>query len=764
MLRNLNLNHRFLFAFGMIMFTLIVMFVYSLLELNKIEHQFNQVVKERIYKVRIANELIDHANLNTINLRDLVLMNDPTSTANLQKDIDIQLKNTLSFLDTLGQLMQRPDEVSSYTSIKDSRLKYIKVFKEIQTLALRRNVEASALAVQKITNELRPAQHQYFDKISNIIQYETNQTTLETQQVGAEIQGLKNILTGLMLVALALSLGLAWILTKSVVKPVQEILIMAQQISEGNFNTSLQITGKDEISALGQAMFTMKDNIELLASRLMDMSSKHEQGQLDSFINEQQFLGIYRDLASKVNLMVQGHIEMNQKAMKCISEFGKGNFEATLEPFPGQKIFINNIIEDVRKNLKSLIQDTLLLSNSAVQGNLSVRADLAKHPGDFKKIIEGFNHTLDEITRPILLIQHHLKAISQGDLTAIIQENLQGDHALLKDTLNETIQSLNDILLQVTESSQHVKTGSGELSVASQTVSQGSIESAASIEQISSSMAELSSQTKQNTENASIASQLAQNAQNTAERGNSQMLNMVAAMKEIEGASRNISKIIQVIDEIAFQTNLLALNAAVEAARAGTQGKGFAVVAEEVRNLAARSAKSAKETTELIENTITKISNGSHIALDTQKSLTEIVRSVTKVSDLASEINLASKEQFQSLRQINQGISQLDAVTQQNSAAAEETAASSEELNSQARQLIEAVAKFKLIGQKNLLSKSLSTPTTNHTRRARNSAIPIASNFKISEVSNQSYEATTHSPSIDPNDIINLDDPEFGKF
>ena len=212
-------------------------------------------------------------------------------------------------------------------------------------------------------------------------------------------------------------------------------------------------------------------------------------------------------------------------------------------------------------------------------------------------------------------------------------------------------------------------------------------------------MTEMSSQTKQNAENASQANQLSAQARDAAEKGNEQMKEMMTAMDEINASGQNISKIIKVIDEIAFQTNLLALNAAVEAARAGQHGKGFAVVAEEVRNLAARSAQAARETADLIEGSVHKAENGVGIAQRTAEALSEIVTGITKTTDLVAEIAAASNEQSQGIGQINQGLSQIENVTQQNTANAEESAAASEELASQAQHLRKLLTQFRLSSQ-----------------------------------------------------------------
>jgi methyl-accepting chemotaxis protein len=224
----------------------------------------------------------------------------------------------------------------------------------------------------------------------------------------------------------------------------------------------------------------------------------------------------------------------------------------------------------------------------------------------------------------------------------------------------------------------------------------GATEQAASLEEISSSLNEMASQTRINAENAHQANELSAQVKKAAEKGNLQMQDMVSAINAISDSGQSISKIIKVIDEIAFQTNLLALNAAVEAARAGKHGKGFAVVAEEVRNLAARSAKAAKETAELIEGAVHKTASGKEIASQTAKRLEEIVSGILQVTNLVEDIASASSFQAEGISQINQSLGQIDQVTQQNTANAEESAAAAEELSSQAEELSSLLVQFKL--------------------------------------------------------------------
>ncbi len=262
--------------------------------------------------------------------------------------------------------------------------------------------------------------------------------------------------------------------------------------------------------------------------------------------------------------------------------------------------------------------------------------------------------------------------------------------------LSKTLEDMNTTLSQIYLAGEQVNSAAAQVSSASQSLSQGATESAASLEEITSSMTEMGSQTKLNAGNATQANQLANQARDAAQNGNVQMKEMVSAMSDISDSAQNISKIIKVIDEIAFQTNLLALNAAVEAARAGRHGKGFAVVAEEVRNLAARSAKAAGETAELIEGSVRKTEKGTQIADKTAEALGEIVTSVGKVTDLVGEIAAASNEQAQGIAQVNEGLGQIDQVVQQNTASSEECAAAAAELSSQAGQLRQMLARLKL--------------------------------------------------------------------
>ncbi|MFZ5571787.1 MAG: methyl-accepting chemotaxis protein [Thermodesulfobacteriota bacterium] len=390
------------------------------------------------------------------------------------------------------------------------------------------------------------------------------------------------------------------------------------------------------------------------------------------------------------------------------------------------------------------------VANAIAVGDLSKRVNYTS-----RDEVGSLSQSLDKMAVSLEQKAKLAQTIAAGDLTSDVPIASETD--ILGKALQKMVLNLNDVLGDVNSASMQVSAGTSQVSESSQSLSQGATEQASSLEEITSSVTELASQTKSNAENASQANQLAVTARNTADKGNTHMQGMVAAMTDIAGSSKEIAKIIKAIDDIAFQTNLLALNAAVEAARAGKHGKGFAVVAQEVRNLAWRSAKAAQETTELIEGAVKKVENGTEIVNQTAAALNEIVSGATKVADLVAEIASASNEQAQGISQINQALSQVDQVTQSNTANAEETAAAAEELSGQAVQLQQLVSRFKLNSAKSLAySERAALPESNQTqtRRKKTGAIAWGENNDMGR----------NDKVVDPAMVIALDESEFGRY
>lgn len=355
------------------------------------------------------------------------------------------------------------------------------------------------------------------------------------------------------------------------------------------------------------------------------------------------------------------------------------------------------------------------------------------------------------IRKPITGMVAAAKKMADGDLDVHIPVTSRDEVGLLANAFNQMTDNINEVMANINSASEQVAAGASQVSDSSMALSQGATEQASSVEQLTASVQQIAVQTRLNADNATEANSLSEGARVNAAKGNDQMKMMLSSMEEINVSSSNISKIIKVIDEIAFQTNILALNAAVEAARAGQHGKGFAVVAEEVRNLAARSANAAQETTDMIEGSIRKVEDGTRIAKETAGALTEIVKIVESVSNLVGDIAVASNEQAQAVEQINQGISQIADVVQTTSATSEETAAASEELSSQADMLKHQVARFKL--------RKIGGYGYNRQIEDLNPDV-----LKMLDMMKSQNEYESHARLNEPKKKIVLSENEFGKY
>jgi methyl-accepting chemotaxis protein len=348
------------------------------------------------------------------------------------------------------------------------------------------------------------------------------------------------------------------------------------------------------------------------------------------------------------------------------------------------------------ETLREVISETNTLAKSAVEGKLESRGNASSFKGAFKEIVDGLNLTLEAVASPIGEASSILAKMAGRDLTSRMKGDYKGDFAKIKESVNVAADNLDSALGQVSQATEQVSSASQQISSGSQSLAQGANEQASSLEEVSSSLEEMSSMTKQNAENANQAKNLATEANGNAAQGKQAMQRMSEAIGKIKQSSDETAKIVKTIDEIAMQTNLLALNAAVEAARAGEAGRGFAVVAEEVRNLAQRSAEAAKNTANMIEESVKNAEEGVQISLDVAKAFEAIAGSNAKVDGLIAEIAAASGEQSQGIDQVNNAVAQMDKVTQQNAANSEESASAAEELSSQAEELQNMVAQFAL--------------------------------------------------------------------
>ena len=517
----------------------------------------------------------------------------------------------------------------------------------------------------------------------------------------------------------------------AVIGPLNVAAEYVDRIAKGDIPNKITDNYNGDFNEIKNNLNTCIDALDGLIKEMNYMSNQHDLGDIDVVINVNKFEGAYRMMAQGVNDMVNGHITVKKKAMACVADFGRGNFEAVLEKFPGKKVFINETVEQVRANLKALIADANMLVDAAVQGKLATRADASKHQGDFRKIVQGVNDTLDAVIGPLNVAAEYVDRIAKGDIPNKISDSYNGDFNEIKNNINQLIESMNeitevaeqiaagnlmvnvnarsandtlmkaldsmikgltDVVISVKAAADEVAGGSQELSTNSEQIAQGASKQASAAQEASSSMEQMSSNIKQNADNAMQTEKIAIQSASNATTAGKAVKETVIAMKDIAGK-------ISIIEEIARQTNLLALNAAIEAARAGEHGKGFAVVASEVRKLAERSQTAAAEINKLSASSV-------EIAENAGEMLDTLVPDISKTAELVQEITASSNEQSSGADQINRAIQQLDQVIQQNATASEELTSTANGLTGLADQLINTISFFKMDESQRLRKQS----------------------------------------------------------
>ena len=577
-------------------------------------------------------------------------------------------------------------------------------------------------------------------------------------------------------VGIVLALALGFVLSRSITEPLGKGVTMMQEMAKGHLGLRLKMERKDEIGVLARAMDQFADDLQNIAVGTMkkiaagdlstDVTAKDGQdeiapalkatteslrglvgeaklltkaavdGRLATRGDASKFQGGYRDIVQGVNDCLDAVIGPLNVAAKYVDDISKCNIPAKItDKYNGDFNTIKNNLNQCIDTVNALVADANMLSKAAVEGKLATRADASKHQGDYRKIVQGVDDTLDAVIGPLNVAAQYVDQISKGEVPEKITDNYNGDFNIIKNNLNamldylremaeaagqiaqndltatvkprserdllgnafvKMVDGLNGTIRQTTLAVVQVAQSVDQVRSVSQDLASGAEETSSAVEEVTSNLERTDTQVKISAENAGTANQLVGQTTNLAQAGQEKMKTLTQAMGAIAQSSQEIAKIIKAIDEIAFQTNLLALNAAVEAARAGQAGRGFAVVAQEVRNLAERSAKAAKSTAELIEEAGKRTQDGVKLTNETGTSLNEIVQNVVKVKDLVGEIAAASDEQAKMLGQISSAIVQVNQGAQSTSSQSQELSSTADELGGLADQLRQETARFKL--------------------------------------------------------------------
>ncbi len=513
-------------------------------------------------------------------------------------------------------------------------------------------------------------------------------------------------------IGIIICLGVAaagWVFSNLIAEPLGEITEKLEAMAQGDINQRFNYTGNDEIGKLAVSFHSITDYI--------------------------------RNIANSADALASGDLSRKVTVRSDRDTLSKN---------------LNNAVD----SLQNLINETQNLNAEALKGNINFRSDTANFGGSYAELLKGINLLLDAVAEPINEASECLQKVADRDLTAQMTGNYKGEFAKIQDSLNTALVNLDSGMSQISEGAEQVAEAAGQISMGSQSLAQSSSEQASTLEEVASSLQEISSMTKQNAANSQEARSLSEAARKTTEEGMSNMLRLNDAVERIKTSSDSTVKIVKTIEEIAFQTNLLALNAAVEAARAGDAGKGFAVVAEEVRNLAMRSAEAAKNTAQLIDESVKNTMSGVVIHNDVSKNLDDILVQIEKVSAVSNEIAVATEQQSDGIEQISVAFEQMNIVTQQTAANSEESASSAEELSGQSQEMMSLIGSFTINGKTRQMNYSSNNGGKPPAKSAFNGKSPTAfKNFNSGKKRNpksldSNFEAESFIPFNNDGDAV----------
>jgi methyl-accepting chemotaxis protein len=696
------------------------------------------------------------------NVTELIFATSDEMRTDQQKRIKERRKDIQTSVDSLRTMIASEDLKKAFDELATARTEFIPLLDQtIEFAAAKKTKEALAIWMGSADKARVREQNAISALNSLIVNRAKARSYNNTVLAQAAVRNMLIIVAFGMVVSLTLGLFLARIIKA----PLTKLTAASQKLAAGNVNVDLdQKVTRDELGLLSEAFRAMVENTRTQAEVAARISSgdlsvevrpKSEadalnlalkqavealrglvgeagiltkaavEGRLATRGNAEKFKGGFRDIVQGVNNTLDSVIGPLNVAATYVDRISRGDIPARItDTYHGDFNEIKNNLNRAIDAVNALVADAHLLSTSAVEGKLSTRADASKHQGDFRKIVQGVNDTLDSVIKPVQESAVVLKDMGTGDLTVRMEGNYNGDLQLLKNSINQVAESLEKALQNVSEAVAATASASNEISSSTEQMAAGAEEQTSQAAEVASSVEEMTKTIMENSQNAGSAAETAKQARMSAEQGGRVVDETIAGMKriaevvnksadtvkELGKSSDEIGEIISVIDDIADQTNLLALNAAIEAARAGEQGRGFAVVADEVRKLAERTTKATKEIAGMIKKIQTdtggavesmqqgtkEVQVGIDLADKAGKSLQEIVGISQKVTDMVAQIAAASEQQSSASEQIAKNVEAISKVTSETAQGTQQIARAAEDLNQLTENLQRQVSAFKI--------------------------------------------------------------------